>query len=181
MAELVRFGIAMDEELLRGLDALAEARGTTRSEVLRDLTRREVERATASEAVPAVAAVTLVYNHHVRQLSERLTSVQHDLGEAVRATMHVHLDAERCLEVIVMRGRADRLRAAAEQMLGTRGVTHGGVELVTERGVKGAQSHRHADHDHVHAHDPHHHDAQARSARSAQPRRTPTKGIRARK
>jgi CopG family transcriptional regulator, nickel-responsive regulator len=151
MADLVRFGIAMEEELLAELDGLAAARGCTRSELLRDLTRREVERSAVQERVPAVAAVTLVYNHHVRQLSERLTSVQHALGDAVRSTMHVHLDDERCLEVVVMRGRADRLRAAAEQMLGTRGVTHGGVELVTEQALRGASSHRH---DAGHSHEP---------------------------
>jgi CopG family transcriptional regulator, nickel-responsive regulator len=160
MADLVRFGIAMEGELLAELDGLAAARGCTRSELLRDLVRREVERSAVQERVPAVAAVTLVYNHHVRQLSERLTSVQHALGDAVRSTMHVHLDDERCLEVVVMRGRADRLRAAAEQMLSTRGVTHGGVELVTEQALRSATSHRHevghshepGDHGHAHAH-----------------------------
>jgi hypothetical protein len=85
-------GVAMEAELLAELDALALARGCTRSELLRDLARTEVARSTSRERVPAVAAVTLVYNHHVRLLSERLTSIQHELGESVRSTMHVHLD-----------------------------------------------------------------------------------------
>lgn len=151
--DLVRFGVAMEAELLAELDQLAQARGCTRSELLRDLARTEVSRAAKTERVPAVAAVTLVYNHHVRLLSERLTTIQHDLGEAVRSTMHVHLDSENCLEVIVMRGRADQLRDAAERMLATRGVSHGGVELVSEKSLR---AHRH-EHHHEHPHEPHHH------------------------
>lgn len=163
--ELVRFGVAMEGELLGELDQLAQERGCTRSELLRDLARREVARAARTQRVPAVAAVTLVYNHHVRNLSERLTAIQHDLGEQVRSTMHVHLDAENCLEVIVLRGRSDLLRGAAERMLATRGVSHGGWEMVTERALRGKRDgegerggvgeheheHEHA-HEHAHAH-----------------------------
>ena len=149
----------MEADLLLALDELAETRGCTRSELLRDLARTEIARATSRERVPAVAAVTLVYNHHVRLLSERLTQIQHDLGESVRSTMHVHLDAENCLEMVVLRGRSDKLRAAAEQMLATRGVSHGSVELVTEKALKATRSHRRDEghvHDHAHAH-PHVH------------------------
>lgn len=170
--ELVRFGVAMEGELLAELDQLAEERGCTRSELLRDLARKEVSRAARTQRVPAVAAVTLVYNHHVRNLSERLTAIQHDLGEQVRSTMHVHLDAENCLEVVVLRGRSDLLRGAAERMLATKGVSHGGWEMVTERGLRGEREkekenekvygHVHVDvyqkgDAHAHAHD-HDHD-----------------------
>ena len=129
---LVRFGVAMESSLIEQLDALAELRGCNRSELLRDLTRAEVSRTALDQGVPAFSAVTLVYNHHVRELSERLTSLQHDLGEAVRASMHVHLDHEHCLEVIVMRGQSDQLKEVTGRMLGTRGVIQGGAEYVAE-------------------------------------------------
>jgi CopG family nickel-responsive transcriptional regulator len=145
---LVRFGVAMEEPLLRELDALADARGATRSELLRDLVRAEVSRSAVGRGVPAVAALTLVYDHHVRDLTEKLTEMQHDLGDQVRATLHVHLDHDRCLEVIVMHGRSDELRAHADKLVATRGVTHGGVEIVTS---VGARTHAHA-HPHAHGH-----------------------------
>src|SRR5947209_3010679 len=104
---LVRFGVAMEEPLLADLDALVAARGVTRSEVLRDLVRAEVSRSNVGRGVPAVAALTLVYDHHVRDLSEKLTAMQHDLGDRVRSTLHVHLDHDNCLEVIVLNGRSD--------------------------------------------------------------------------
>lgn len=143
--ELVRFGVAMEPELLEQLDLLATARSCTRSELLRDLARNELARAALQKRVPAVAAVTLVYNHHVRLLSERLTEIQHELGEQVRSTMHVHLDHDNCIEVVVLRGRADKLASAATRMLAIRGVTHGGVELVAESALAASRSHRHAE------------------------------------
>jgi CopG family nickel-responsive transcriptional regulator len=158
---LVRFGVAMESSLIEQLDALAHERGCNRSELLRDLTRAEVSRTALDDRVPAFAAVTLVYNHHVRELSERLTSLQHDLGERVRSTMHVHLDREHCLEVIVMRGRSDELKEVTGRMIGTRGVIQGGAEYVAESTLSltgtGRRVHQHDGHEpHSHPH-PHSH------------------------
>jgi CopG family nickel-responsive transcriptional regulator len=160
---LVRFGVAMESSLIEQLDALAAIRGCNRSELLRDLTRAEVGRTTLDERVPAFAAVTLVYNHHVRELSERLTALQHDLGEQVRSSMHVHLDHEHCLEVIVMRGRSDQLKEVTNRMIGTRGVIHGGAEYVAENtltlSTTGRRVHFHehpGGHSHAHPHGPDH-------------------------
>jgi len=158
---LVRFGVAMENTLLTELDALVEARGTTRSEILRDLVRAEVSKQKVRKGEPCVAALTLVYDHHVRDLTEKLTEVQHGLGDAVRSTMHVHLDDDHCLEVIVMRGAADVVKGAAHKMLATRGVKQGGLEMVTDVARKGtghAHVHEHDGHTHAHAHDhPHDH------------------------
>src|SRR2546430_15127045 len=101
---LVRFGVAVEESLLRQLDALSEERHCTRSELLRDLSRAAIARAKVPKGVEAVGTLTLVYDHHVRDLSERLTEMQHELGEGVRASLHVHLTHDLCLEVIIMRG-----------------------------------------------------------------------------
>jgi CopG family transcriptional regulator, nickel-responsive regulator len=129
---LVRFGVAIDAPLLSELDVLVGERGCTRSELFRDLARAEIGRAKIPRGVDAVGALTLVYDHHVRDLSEKLTELQHELGENVRATMHVHLSHDLCMEVIVVRGRSDRLKAIAERMLAMRGVKHGGIEIVAD-------------------------------------------------
>lgn len=177
----MRFGVAMDATLLEDFDQLVRARGGTRSEILRDLARSEVQKARSRDHRPAVGTLTLVYDHHVRDLTERLTEMQHALGEKVRSTLHVHLDHHRCLEVVVLRGFADEIRSEAERLLATRGVIHGGLELYAdrdpappsapsattkgeavrgrahghERGARTAVHHTHGD-DHVHDRGPSH-------------------------
>jgi CopG family nickel-responsive transcriptional regulator len=160
---LVRFGVAMEGSLLEEFDALVEDRGGSRSELLRDLVRAEVTRARVSAGANAVAALTLVYDHHVRDLTERLTDFQHALGEKVNSALHVHLDHDHCLEVIVMRGPSDELKRAGGKLLATRGVKHGGMEMIaidppasaakptTRSSAKVAHTHDHA-HDHAHDH-----------------------------
>lgn len=138
----------MEASLLAQFDQLVEQRKCTRSELFRDLARAEIIRSLASQRVEAFASVTLVYNHHVRELSERLTRMQHELGDQVRSSLHVHLDDERCLEVIVMRGRADRLQRASETLFATRGVIQGSIEIVLEASAP-REPHRHVhDRDH---------------------------------
>jgi CopG family nickel-responsive transcriptional regulator len=158
MAErLVRFGVAMEESLLEEFDQVVERRGGTRSEAFRDLARAAILRARVAGPVEVMAVLTLVYDHHVRDLTEKLTELQHDLGEDVRSTLHIHLDHHRCLEVIVMRGRADELTRVAERLHALRGVKHGALEIITDVPDR-AEAHRH----------PH---AQPREARqNAQPR-----------
>lgn len=136
--KLVRFGVAMDSELLEAFDEVVEQRGGSRSEAVRDLARAEVARAKQRQGAHAIGTLTIVYNHNVRELTERLTAMQHALGHAVHSTLHIHLDRDRCLEVIVMQGRADRLHEIASQMIASRGVTHGELSL-----VEGAIGHDH--------------------------------------
>ncbi len=173
---LLRFGVAMEPGLVEQLDAIAASRGCNRSELIRDLVRAEVSRSAVADRTPAFAALTLVYNHHVRELSERLTMLQHDLGESVRSTMHVHLDREHCLEVIVMRGRSDELKEATARMVGTRGVIHGGAEFIAETTLATSGSGRRVHHHgHEHAHDHSHAPAKAGSRKTPAKPRTRSK------
>lgn len=158
---LVRFGVAMEASLLRAFDAIVKRRASTRSEVLRDLARAEVTRAEVASGSDAVATVTLVYDHHVRDLTERLMELQHGLGGKVRSTMHVHLDQSHCLEVIILQGRADELSQFAERVFATRGVKHGGIELIAagKESRTGLHVHLHShDHEGGHEHGQHEHD-----------------------
>ncbi|MBL8604931.1 MAG: nickel-responsive transcriptional regulator NikR [Myxococcales bacterium] len=144
-SELVRFGVAMDAELLARFDERVSAKGyATRSEALRDLVRAELVQAHLQENGAAVGTLTLVYDHHVRELSERLTEMQHELGEHVVSTLHVHLDHDHCLEVIVMKGPAGLIQRAADQLLATKGVEHGRLVATALPGP--GQGHAHGHH-----------------------------------
>jgi CopG family nickel-responsive transcriptional regulator len=137
MSELVRFGIAIDGDLLERFDKRIEAKGyVNRSEAIRDLIRADLLEHAADPKADSTGTLTLVYDHHVRELTERLTEMQHDLGHHVISAMHVHLDHDHCLEVIVMRGPAGVLEQAASRIVATKGVIHGRLTLT---GVLGAR------------------------------------------
>jgi CopG family nickel-responsive transcriptional regulator len=112
MTKLVRFGVAMERGLLDEFDELVVRRGhENRSEALRDLVRKELTAESWDRGRTSVATITLVFDHHVRELTERLTEIQHDHGSNIISTLHVHLDHDRCLEVIVARGPAPTIKA----------------------------------------------------------------------
>lgn len=136
--KLVRFGVAMESSLLEEFDQLVQARGGTRSEAFRDLARAAIAKAQVRRGVEAVGTLTLIYDHHVRDLSEKLTELQHDLGEKIRSTLHIHLDHEHCLEIIVMHGRSDELHSVAERILAIKGVLHGAIEIYAHRSGHGS-------------------------------------------
>lgn len=142
--ELVRFGVAMDAELLGRFDERLDARGyANRSEALRDLVRAWLSEDHVHGGGLVVATLTLVYDHHVRELSEKLTDMQHDLGEHVVSTLHVHLDHDHCLEVIVMRGPSALIQSAADRLLATKGVEHGRLVASALPADTGHHGHHH--------------------------------------
>ncbi len=131
MPELSRFGVSMDAALLAQFDALMQRRGyVNRSEAIRDLVRAAlVEDQWSRGNEDTVGTVTIVYDHHVRHLADKLTEHQHSHHHAIVSALHVHLDPDNCLEVVVVRGKATDVRRLAEELIGTKGVKHG--KLVT--------------------------------------------------
>ena len=133
MGKTIRFGISLDEQLLESYDRLIEAKGyMNRSEAIRDLIRSAlvVEKWDTGDA-EMVGTVTLVYNHHVRDLSDKLTEHQHAHHDRVISALHVHLDAHNCLEVLVVRGPAGEVKRIADELIGVKGVKHGQLVMTT--------------------------------------------------
>lgn len=137
MAEIVRFGVSLDDRLLQRFDELIEGKGyVNRSEAVRDLIRNAlVEDQWARGDEEIVGTVTLVYDHHTRDLSDKLTEQQHSHHGSIISALHVHLDEHNCLEVVVVKGRAGEVRRLADELVGTKGVKHG--KLVTTTTGKG--------------------------------------------
>ena len=139
MSGLSRIGVAIDSDLLDKFDKLIGQRGyTNRSEAFRDLIRGDlVEQAWEAPNADVVGTVTLVYDHHVRLLSEKLTGIQHDYHHNILSTLHVHLDHDNCLEVLVVRGKSAAVRKVADALISTKGVKHGRLTITTTgRGLK---------------------------------------------
>jgi CopG family nickel-responsive transcriptional regulator len=153
---LVRFSVAIGGELLRKFDQYRELhRYPNRSEAVRGLMRAAlVEEVITHDQSEAMGVVTLIYDHHVSRIGRRLTDLQHHHLDRVVTTTHVHLDEQRCLEVILLRGPAREIRELANDLIGTKGVETGRLVLASARPVPdrdgpGPAPHRH-DHGHQH-------------------------------
>lgn len=134
MAGITRFGVSLEGRLLAKFDRMIGRKGyANRSEAIRDLIRESLVREQWEIGDgDAVGTLTLVYDHETRELEERLTELQHAHYQAIVSTLHVHLDAHHCLEVLVLRGRAALLKSIADRLIGTRGVKHGTFSATAE-------------------------------------------------
>ena len=133
MSDLSRIGVAIDSRLLKKFDHLISTRGyTNRSEAFRDLIREElVQKTWERPDSQVVGTVTLIYDHHVRLLNGKLTDLQHSHFHQILSTLHVHLDHDNCLEVLVVRGKASAVKKIADALISTKGVKHGRLTLTS--------------------------------------------------
>ena len=133
MEEIIRFGVSMEKNLLANFDELISRKGyTNRSEAFRDLVREYlVEEEWRAEKKEMIGTITIIYNHHRRGLSDILTDLQHQSLNLVISTMHLHLDEDNCLEVLVVKGMVDRIKTVADKLISTRGVKHGRLTMTT--------------------------------------------------
>lgn len=131
MTKTIRFGVSIDERLLHRFDELISRKGyVNRSEAVRDLIRNNlVNEQWETNTEEAVGTVTLVYDHHTRELTDKLTDHQHAYHHNIISAMHVHLDAHHCLEVVVVKGKPSTIKRLSDELIGTKGVKHG--KLVT--------------------------------------------------
>ena len=138
MGELVRFGVAVDEELLKKFDKLTVERGyANRSEALRDLMRDALVQHQWQANEEVVGVVTLLYDHHARNLEAQLTDIQHKHHEQILSTMHIHLDHDHCLEIVAVRGTGRQIETLAAKLIGMKGVRHGKLTATsTGRGLR---------------------------------------------
>lgn len=133
--ELTRFSVAMPESLVQDFDDLVSRRGVScnRSELVRDLVRDAVAESKI-EGDPhssVMGTLTIMYNHHASDLADRLHDVQHDYCDEIVSTVHVHVDAHTCLEVIILRGECELVQHIADRILGTRGVDLGKLVITS--------------------------------------------------
>jgi CopG family nickel-responsive transcriptional regulator len=133
MADLVRFGVSIPDDLLDKFDVLIQEQGyTNRSEAIRDLIRnRFVEDEWSRSQEDVVGTVTVVYNHEQSELAQKLTEIQHRKHDLIISSVHVHLDQHNCLEVLIMRGAPAEVKKAGELLISTRGVKHGKITMTT--------------------------------------------------
>ncbi|MFH0878273.1 MAG: nickel-responsive transcriptional regulator NikR [Lentisphaerota bacterium] len=129
---LERFSISLDQDLLLDFDRhLKQKKYPNRSEAIRDLIREALVQQAWDANENVVGVISLVYNHHQRQLQDRITDAQHNHHDLVVSTTHIHLDHDDCLEVIIARGKSGKVRSLAESLIALRGVKSGKLQTTS--------------------------------------------------
>ena len=131
-AELTRTGVSIEGSLLKQFDRVISKRGyKNRSEAIRDLIRESLVTEAVDQNRQVVATLSMIYDHHKPDLSNKLNAIQHHSHGNVLAATHVHLDEDNCLEVVIMKGRSREVQHLADHMLAMRGVKHGRLVVST--------------------------------------------------
>lgn len=129
---LIRFGVSIDKGLLQKFDALIRNKKyTNRSEAFRDLIRQELIREQWQGGRKIAGAITLIYNHHKRELVNKLMDIQHDFGEIIISSQHIHLDHDNCLELIAVKGSPSQAQKLSDSLSSVKGVKHGTLSMST--------------------------------------------------
>ncbi|KUJ95622.1 MAG: CopG family transcriptional regulator, nickel-responsive regulator [Desulfonauticus sp.] len=133
MGKTIRFGVSLDSDLLKKFDDLCDEKSyQTRSEAIRDLIRNAlVQKEWEDPEREIIGILSLVYDHHQSDLSQRLTEIQHGALDVIVTSLHIHLDHHNCLEVLILRGNGLKIKETAEKLISTKGVKHGNLSMTT--------------------------------------------------
>lgn len=132
MSDLMRFGVSLENNLLKDFDKLiGEKQYANRSEAIRDLIRNSLVEDEWKKGKAVAGAISLVYDHHRRELMNVIVEIQHDYQDTIAASQHVHLDHHNCLEVIIVKGKSDKIKVLYDKLRAVKGVKHGSLTLTT--------------------------------------------------
>jgi CopG family nickel-responsive transcriptional regulator len=137
MSDIVRFGISLENVLLDNFDNLIKRRKyTNRSEAIRDLIRQELLKKDWEEDQEVAGAITFIYDHHQRDLLNKIIDVQHDYQDIIQSSQHIHLDHHSCLEIVAVKGNSKKVSKLADTLKALKGVKHGSLSISSTGKIK---------------------------------------------
>lgn len=132
MGEIVRFGVSIEKKLLDKFDEYIKLENyPTRSKAISDLIRESLIKKEWLKGGEVAGVITLVYNHHKREIVDKLTDIQHDFNNIVISTLHIHLDHDNCLEIVAVKGKVNEIEKLSHLLKGTKGVKHSSIIITT--------------------------------------------------
>lgn len=132
MNGLVRFGISLEKDLLKEFDRLIKEKNySNRSEAIRDIIRDSLVKEEWKRGKDVAGAISIVYDHHKRELMDVIVDIQHDYQDMIVASQHAHLDHNNCLEVIIVKGRSSKIKELSDKLRAVKGVKHGALSITT--------------------------------------------------
>ena len=130
MAKVFRFGISLEKALLDKFDQLIKEKNyANRSEAFRDLIRQELVNKEWHQGKEIAGAINLIYDHHKRELVNKLMDIQHNYQKLIISTQHIHLDHNNCLEIIAVKGTPKEAQKLADTLKSVKGVKHGTISM----------------------------------------------------
>ncbi len=130
MTKIKRFGVSLNEKLLKDFDSLIKIKGyPTRSKAIEDIIREKLKEDALAKGKKGTGAVILVYDHHRRELIAKLTDIQHDYSSLVICNQHIHLDHHNCMEIIVVRGTREKMQEFTDRLKSQKGVKFGSLTV----------------------------------------------------
>jgi CopG family transcriptional regulator, nickel-responsive regulator len=123
---VTRFGVSLEEELLKTLDEYVEENGfPNRSQAIRHLVQNNlVEKKWKCDNVVA-GAITLVYPFNRKEIQARSASVQHEFRDVIMAVQSFHISESNFLEIVAVKGTSRRLTAFSDKLISIKGIQHG--------------------------------------------------------
>ena len=137
MNKILRFGVSIDEGLLTKFDSLISDKGyMNRSEAIRDLIRDMIEDTEITDPdTGTIGTLTFIYNHHTREISDRLNDIQHKYFKNIISANHIHLDQHNCLEVLILKGKAKDVQAIADRLISVKNVQYGKLTMTAAESI----------------------------------------------
>ena len=130
MSDLIRFGVSLEKGLLEVFDKnIKKRKYTNRSEAIRDLIRKEIVKEQWTHESDIAGAVIIIYDHHKRDLVEKLMKIQHDFHRIIISTQHIHLDHDNCLEIIAVKGKTKNVQELTDKLTASKGVKHSSLSM----------------------------------------------------
>ncbi|MGE0015038.1 MAG: nickel-responsive transcriptional regulator NikR [Candidatus Methanomethylophilaceae archaeon] len=135
MDGVTRIGVSLEPELLKEFDESISSKGyVSRSEAIRDLVRDSLaESEWKNEEECMVGVIVMVYDHNVTNVGDKLTNIQHDHSGNVNTSIHVHLDHDRCMEILIVEGKLGSLKKLASEITSIKGVLRGRLTMVSPK------------------------------------------------
>lgn len=125
MSKVTRISISVEEELIEKFDDYSTKQGfPTRSEAIKNLIREVLIKDEWTKGTHIAGAISMVFDHHKSQMVQKLLSVEHDFCQEIQCSQHVHLDHQNCMEIIVVRGKRERIEALLQQLRQIKGLKH---------------------------------------------------------
>lgn len=129
--KLTRISITVPEKTVEALDqTIVEEHYESRSQAIVDMINKHLIAEQAQQNAVMVGTLTLFYDASCMPLRMQLLDLQQKFLEQVISSLHIQLDQQKILEVMLLQGGSNDLKQISQQFTALKGVIKGHLELM---------------------------------------------------